>query len=313
MNTQPFGLLSTTFQRKYLDSLQQYRCYYDDFRAYGDPDTAKKCFYFIHGLNGSPGQLRFALPSFVRKFGPDFYVRCLYHEAFASQLPIWEKYTIENAQKRIETIQRDLAQLTKRFEEVTVVCSSNGFYEFAAASSGLGNKIKKQLDLLWLAMAPDSFGDSPWIKLFSKWTGVRWGGEEWIAVPNHNLLRFLNPETRVNAHFAGRVFNKFDIEVRFPYLGLWWAYTSPSAFNKILKDILKPVTAPLDIPSYILAADHDGYWYGENRSKEETANRYLKDYQLVSLNASHLWVVQPNHLETFLNHLPVRSSYKAAA
>ena len=85
---------------KFIDSYEKslktdYRYFYDDFDEYGNRD-ASHAFYFIEGIGGVPGQIRFALPSLIRYFGTNIYIKSLHLKEFSSQEFIWNKYTLEN-------------------------------------------------------------------------------------------------------------------------------------------------------------------------------------------------------------------------
>ena len=61
-------MLSEQFKKAYFDSLTNNFCsFYDDIDEYDNRD-AVHCIYFINGINGAPGKIRFALPDASRFF-----------------------------------------------------------------------------------------------------------------------------------------------------------------------------------------------------------------------------------------------------
>ena len=125
-------MLAELFKREYLASLGCFALFYDDFAEYGDRD-APLAFYFVPGIDGVPGQVRFALPMLLRTVGPHIYVRSLHLEEFSAKRPIWEKFTPANVDKKRERIVADLDRLAGRHEKLFVMCSSSGFYDFLSA------------------------------------------------------------------------------------------------------------------------------------------------------------------------------------
>jgi hypothetical protein len=126
------GRWAAEFQRTYLASLRQYQHFYDDFSEYGHAGSARHAFYFIPGINGTPGQIRFAFPSLIKRFGRDLYIRGCFLPEFSALRPMWEKYTIANVLKKRAQISRDLEEMLGRFSRVNVLVSSNGLYDFVA-------------------------------------------------------------------------------------------------------------------------------------------------------------------------------------
>lgn len=94
-------MYSRSFQEAYLKSLaDDYSLFYDDFYEYGNRTEAKHAIYFIPGLNGAPGQVRLAMPAIKKIFDEQPYIKCLYLDEFAAQVPVWEKYTLLNMEKK---------------------------------------------------------------------------------------------------------------------------------------------------------------------------------------------------------------------
>ena len=55
-------MLTNKFIKDYKRTLKEdHHCFYDDINEYGNRDS-DLAFYFIQGINGVPGQVRFALP-----------------------------------------------------------------------------------------------------------------------------------------------------------------------------------------------------------------------------------------------------------
>lgn len=291
-----------TFQENYLKTLTaSYRSFYDDFHEYGNPLTATKVIYFIPGINGTPGQIRFALPAITRMFGVNVYIKCLYLPEFSANNPVWEKYTIPNIIKKKEQIIADLTALAERFADITVVASSNGFYDFLHASPDLPKTLLERCMLFWTACAPDHFEPSPWEKIFYKLSGFTHNNHAWVAFPNNNLLKKLNPETSTHYHWQygkqKKVFFKDDLESRFPCGGLWWGYASIGCFNACLRYITAQKLPPLSVKAYVLAATNDGYWQGKPQSViQSLVDSYLTNNTLLFKDSSHLWVVTPEHV-----------------
>jgi hypothetical protein len=303
------GRWAAEFQRTYLASLRQYQHFYDDFSEYGHAGSARHAFYFIPGINGTPGQIRFAFPSLIKRFGRDLYIRGCFLPEFSALRPMWEKYTIANVLKKRAQISRDLEEMLGRFSRVNVLVSSNGLYDFVAIWNCLPAGAARRLRLLWVACAPDQFGSSFWVDVFYRLNGFTLDGCRWAAVPNSNWLRWLNPETNTHLNwshgFQRRVFFKEDIESRFHLGGLCWDYVSPECFSRGLELVTRAHREPLDVEAYVLAGTRDGYWYGTPPgSMKATLDRYLARQTVVMRPASHLWVVTPDHLTEFFNQVP---------
>ena len=77
-------MLQQHFKSRYFESLGFYKHFYDDIWQYGSEENPDKVFYFIPGINGTPGQIRFALPSIFKQYGPNIYIKCCYLEEFSS-------------------------------------------------------------------------------------------------------------------------------------------------------------------------------------------------------------------------------------
>jgi hypothetical protein len=296
------GLLSAHFRARYLESLTYYKHFYDDVALYGDERTAKRMLYFVPGINGTPGQIRFLFPSFTRLFGSDFAVKALSLPEFAARRPIWEKYTLENVDKKRHRIIADLTDLLRRHARVTVLCSSNGFYDFVSALTLWNDAAaRSRLDLVWGPCAPDWFIETFWERVFYPFNGFTENGYRWFAYPNHNVLKALNPET--TTRFAWRhgrqakVFFKNDLESRFIAGGLQWDYISFGCFNAMLRHVLADVRGPLDLDARVLVPMQDGFWQGRGVDEiKAVLDKYLVRYDVVYKNASHLWVVAPENV-----------------
>ena len=297
--------LKDHFERCYLKSLNEYRFFYDDVYEYGHAETARHIFYFIPGLNGAPGQIRFALPGFHRVLQNDFYIRCLYLSEFSARIPVWEKYTPANLESRRATIREDLANLTTQYGRIYVVASSTGFYDFAAAVRECSDQIRKSVTLLWVAAAPDHVEPTRWETLFYPLNGIERDGYRWTALPNHNVLSFFNPETRTTFRWqsecGSQVLYKHNLESRFRAHWISWAYFSRDCTNSVLRHCTDCVSEPLDIEAYVLAAKGDGYWQGKSPDgMKRVIGKYLSNTQYLWRRASHLWVSIPQNTSELL-------------
>ena len=156
--------LRKLFKRRYFESLEFYKHFYDDISEYGNKENPSKVFYFVPGINGVPGQIRFVLPSLYRRYGRDIYIRCCFLPEFSATKPIWEKYTIENMDRKRATIVADISALLSAYGDVTVVASSSGFYDFVHAYDALSDAAAifieqfKQLKKLALSVGVDESG-----------------------------------------------------------------------------------------------------------------------------------------------------------
>ena len=299
-------MLREHFRKRYIESLGFYKHFYDDINEYGNPAGARKVFYFIPGISGAPGQIRFAFPSLTRRYGADIYVRCCHLPEFSATRPIWEKYTHPNIDRKRDVIARDLADLLALHGEVTVMASSNGFYDFVHAWGEMNDPAAaRRLKLLWAACAPDRFEEGAWEPALFALNGLVHNGHRWIAYPNHNLLRFINPETTTSFKWRhesqSKTFFKVDLESRFICFNLYWDYISVSCFNEMLAHMVRNVRRPIDVETRVLVAANDGFWQGRGRDDVMAAvGRYVSPTTVTFKNASHLWVVAPENLTELL-------------
>ena len=298
--------LRLLFENQYYKSLNYFRYFYDDLNEYGNPEQADAAFYFIHGFDGSPGQIRFALPSLYQKFKNRFYIRSLSLPEFSSITPIWDKYTPNNQDKRSSKIKEDLLDLSKKFERVSIVASSTGFYDFLPVYHQLPKDVQKSLQLFWVASAPDFVEASVWEKLFSPLNGFKKNKFRWFALPNSNLLSFINPEASLtyNWKFAdlSRTLFKHDLESRFKVLGFSWTYLSSDCINWLLNYCIGNITVPIDIKSYVLSATKDGYWQGQSiQEMKRVINKYITPQSMIWKDNSHLWVNTPENIAELLS------------
>lgn len=299
-------MAAENFIRSYGRSLKQtYRFFYDDLGEYGNKD-AEHVFYFIGGIGGVPGQIRFAFPSIIKKWGTDIYIKSLYLKEFSANEFIWNKYTLKNIEKKKEKIIQDLNNLAKKHKRVTIICSSNGFYDFLFAYPKLNKEFLKKAELVWCAVAPDHFKNTKWENFFYKINGFEKDSHRWFAFPNVNLMKYLNPELKMTHKWKYRLqkktFYKNDLEFRFKHKGLWWGYASISCFNALLKYMTEKSKYPIGIKSYILVASNDGYWQGKSISEIEAhLNKYLTNKKVIYRNASHLWLLMPENITALLD------------
>lgn len=298
----PIGRLTAKFREAYLRSLGEYRFYYDDLAELGSSAQPDHVFYFVPGINGTPGQMRFMLPSLLRTFGENIYVKALHRPEFSARRPTWEKYTFANVDRKLAQLRADLEDLLARFERVTVLCSSNGFYDFAAAAHDLvAHTATGRVHLLWGACAPDEFRPTAWEKVFFPLNGFIHDGARWFAFPNHDLLQPLNPETSCthvwNTRERRRTLFKADLESRFRCCGLDWCYTSAERISAVVRHVRSQIPGALHLPADALVAANDGYWQGRPRAEiAAVIRRYLPGCHLDFQPTSHLWVVTPSHL-----------------
>ena len=297
------------FKRRYLESLTFYKQYYDDIYEYGNRDDPTKVFYFIPGISGVPGQVRFILPSLTRGYGAEIYVRCCHHPAFSATVPVWDKYTTANVDEKRRVIVEDLGNLLARYGEVTVIVSSNGFFDFVSAWQAMNDaSAAKRLKLLWGACAPDRFGESRWEGMFFYFNGLAVNGHKWFAYPNHNLIRWINPELTTNVTWRHealpKTFYKIDLESRFVCFNLYWDYVSIGCFNEMLEHLVKDAGRRLPIETHVLVAANDGFWQGRSEAEvREVISRYVVPKTVMFKNASHLWVATPEHATALLRQL----------
>lgn len=302
-------MLAELFRERYLESLRSYRHFYDDVHEYGSRRRGAHTLYFVPGINGTPGQIRFIFPSLYRIFGHDFYVRCCHLPEFSATRPIWEKYTLASVDAKRDVIVSDLVELLEARGPVTVIVSSNGFYDFLYAYQTIKRRYADApLRVLWGACAPDRFDDTAWEPVFFFLNGFVFNGHRWFAIPNHNWLRAVNPETTITHKWRHgdqrKIFFKMDLESRFRCLGLHWDYVSVSCFNEALDHMLRDVREPLGLETHALVASRDGYWQG--RTREEILarlRRYAPAMQVTFKPTSHLWVVTPENVSEVLAKL----------
>jgi hypothetical protein len=303
------GIFADRFKKSYLRSLSDYRFFYDDIAELGNPAEAEHVFYFVPGINGTPGQMRFMLPSLTRVFGPRVYLKALHLPEFSARVPIWEKYTVANVDKKLARLREDLGELLSRHDRFAVLCSSNGFYDFLAAASAFpAGRLEAQITLAWGACAPDQFEPTPWEKVFYPLNGFTTAdGHRWFAYPNSNLFTVFNPETSTSfawADIAPRRIHKVDLESRFRCGGLQWDYISSSQLGEACRHVVAQIERPWSARSEALVAANDGFWQGTPQPEiERRIRRYLPDANCVFENESHLWVVTPRHLTPLLERV----------
>ena len=102
------GTFALQFREKYLRSLHDLRFFYDDVAEIGNAETAEHAFYFVPGINGTPGQMRFLLPSLIRVYGNNVYLKSLHLPEFSARVATWEKYTVENINRKLARLREDL-------------------------------------------------------------------------------------------------------------------------------------------------------------------------------------------------------------
>ena len=309
---EPIGLLSRRFLERYHRSLSDYRCYYDDITEVGNPSSASTAFYYVPGISGSPGQMRFSLPSLTRVFGARIYAKGLHTPAFSVSVPIWDKYTLRNADAKLVQLRADLLSMLERFDRFAVVCSSNGLYDFLAAASAFpGGFPESRVELVWVSCAPDEFAASPWERVFCPLNGVLVGGHRWFAYPNAGALRFVNPETAPSfvwrAGQQRRRFRKADVESRFHCFGLEWDYISASQLGSAARHVVDQISRPWGAPADVLIADNDGYWQGASLDTvTAVVRRYVPRATCTIREGSHVSVVNPTTLTDLFERLAVR-------
>ena len=295
------GAFALQFREKYLRSLHDLRFFYDDVAEIGNPETAEHAFYFVPGINGTPGQMRFLLPSLIRVYGNSVYLKSLHLPEFSARVATWEKYTVENINRKLARLREDLVNLLTKFERVTVLCSSNGFYDFAAAASTFApNEIESRVQVGWGACAPDHISPTRWQNVFYPLNGFQHAGHHWFAYPNHNAFWLINPEASTSYAWSDRVtrsLQKFDLESRFRYFGLQWDYVSTEQLNMAVRHVVAQIRRPWSAPTEALVASNDGYWRGKPLSEiQAEIQRYVPQAQFVFKPSSHLWVVNPSNM-----------------
>lgn len=309
-------LLSRLFRQRYLESLSYYRWFYDDLDTYG-PADAERAFYFVPGFNGVPGQIRYVFPSLMRLLGNRIHIKCLSVPAFASHRPIWDKYSTDNVDTKRSAIIADLGRLLANHSQVTVLCSSSGFYDFLGAMNEWSDAAaERRLRLAWAPCAPDRFFPSPWESLLFPLNGLVENGFRWFAYPNNWVLRWANPEIpprhRWSHERQTRVLYKPDIESRFVVFGMLWDYLSIGCFGTMIQHMLSFVRRRLDIETHVLVAKDDGFWQGRSVDEiDATLNRYLTNFQATYKASSHLWALTPDHFTEAMS--PLAKSLEADA
>jgi hypothetical protein len=306
------GAWAALFRRHYLRSLEDYRFFYDDVDEIGCAEKADHVFYFVPGINGTPGQMRFLLPSLTRVFGHNLYLKALHLPEFSARRPIWEKYSVANVERKLARLRADLVDLLARFEHISVACSSNGLYDFVAAVGSLPTAaVAGRLHVMWGACAPDHFEPTPWEKLFFPLNGFEHDGHRWFAYPNHNAFQIFNPETsRLHRWREGhqeRLFHKTDLESRFHCCGFEWDYVSTDQLGAMVRHVVEKIASPWGEPAEALVAANDGYWQGLSEPRIiHSIRRYLPGARVVFRPASHLWLANP----TFMTELFERQKAK---
>jgi len=296
------GLFAHRFKTRYLRSLEDYKFYYDDLEEIGCEDRADHVFYFVPGINGTPGQMRFMLPSLTRVFGPRVFLKALHLREFSARRPTWEKYTAANLDCKLQRLREDLTGLLARHARVAVLCSSSGFYDFAAAASGLPRDLlADRVQLVWGACAPDHFQPTGWERVFYPLNGFTHDSHRWFAYPTHNAFTLMSPETSTSLRWRDghqqREFYKTDLESRFRCGGLDWAYVSVSQIGSAVAHVLRQIHRPWEFPTEALVAANDGYWQGRPQAAVEQAVRaHVPRSHIVFKPDSHLWVVNPTNL-----------------
>lgn len=298
------------YAKKFVDAYRnelnnEYRHFYDDIDEYGNKDS-DLAIYFVEGINGVAGQIRFAMPSIFKRFGRDFYAKCFYLKEFSSTEELWNKYTLENLEKKRDQIITDLNKLAAEHKKIIIVCSSNGFYDFLYAYQELPKSTIEKSNLVWVSVAPDHFLPSKWGDRFYKLNGFKKNGHRWFAFPNANFIKFMNPEIsythKWEYHGRKKTFFKHDLELRFKCLGLNWAYASIDCFNSLLDKIKANVKKKIEMPSYILVATKDGYWQGKPKSEiKAQIDKYIVNKKVIYKKTSHLWVLMPDNVTELLN------------
>jgi hypothetical protein len=300
-------LLTDVFLARYHESLFYYKNFYDDLDQIGNPETCTEAFYFIPGFNGTPGQMRFGLPSLIKQFGSNIFMKSLYLEEFSSRRPTWMKYSEQNLQMRRLKITQDLEEMSAKFPRVRIITSSTGFYDFLAVYSQVKKFTCKHI-LYWISCAPDQVSRPLSEKIFYAVNGFTYEGRKWYAYPNQQLLRFINPECSTRKRWRHKhqrkVFFKNDLESRYFCFGLLWDYTSWDCITEMLKsnlDVYHSCGQPIELEAHVMAATKDGFW-DDSRPEviEKTLDRYLVNKRIIYRETSHLWVVTPEKISDLI-------------
>jgi len=159
-----------------------------------------------------------------------------------------------------------------------------------------------------LEAAPDRFEESRWEGLFFGLNGFVINGHRWFAYPNHNLLRFINPEMTTSFTWSyealRKTFYKIDLESRFVCFNLYWDYISIGCFNEILEHLVTGANRVLPIETHVLVAANDGFWQGRGEAEvREVISRYVAPKTMMLKDASHLWVATPENATALLQRL----------
>ncbi|MEE9396339.1 MAG: hypothetical protein V3V31_04930 [Methylococcales bacterium] len=300
--------LTECFKNRYLASLNYYKSFYDDLSEYGNPANTDHAFYFIPGYNGVPGQIRFALPSIARYYGSDIYIRCLHLEAFSAKTPVWEKFTKENIEQKHKAIAQDLSELDEHFRTITIIVNSSGFYDFKASYDQIPETVKAKSQLAWIACAPDWMEQSAWENFFYKINGFKHNNYPWFAYPNHNALMVINKECSATKRWhhgpQKKTFFKTDLESRFHFGKLLWDYFSFPSYNWMIQHNVNKSSSPIEIPTVVLVAEKDGYWWGNSREViAGVIQKYIPRPKILYKPTTHLWVTVPEHLSATLECL----------
>ena len=307
------GWLTDTFLARYHEALFFYKNFYDDLEQVGNPETCTEAFYFIPGFNGTPGQMRFGLPSLIRNFGPDIFLKSLYLEEFSCKRPTWMKYNGPHLQLRRQKIIRDLEEMSARFPRIRIITSSTGFYDFLAVHSQVRRNGCEHI-LYWVSCAPDQVSRPVSQNVFYAVNGFTYEGNRWYAYPNQQLLRLINPECSTRKRWRHKrqrkVFFKNDLESRFFCYGLLWDYTSWDCITQMLKNNLDEYRSngrPIELETHVMAATKDGFW-DDSRPEviEKTLDKYLLNKRVIYKPTSHLWVVTPENITDLIENRQAR-------
>ena len=296
-------LLTDIFLERYHESLFYYKSFYDDLEQIGNPDTCTEAFYFVPGFNGTPGQMRFGLPSLIKKFGSNIFMKSLYLEEFSSKRPTWTKYSGQHLQLRRLKIVQDLEEMSAKFPRIRIITSSTGFYDFLAAHPQIDRSGCEHI-LYWVSCAPDQVSCPSTESILYPVNGFTYEGNKWYAYPNQQFLRLFNPECSTRKRWRyGRqrkIFFKNDLESRFFCFGLLWDYASWDCVTKMLKNNLDEYHRhgqPVELETHVMAATKDGFWDDSSPEViEKTLDKYLVNKRIIYKKTSHLWVVTPEHI-----------------
>ncbi len=296
-------LLTNAFLEGYHESLFYYKSFYDDLEQFGNPETCTEVFYFIPGFNGTPGQVRFGLPSLTKRYGKDIFLKSLYLEEFSSKRPTWMKYSGRHLQMRRQKIIQDLEQMSARFPRIRIIASSTGFYDFLAVHAQVKRSGCEHI-LYWISCAPDQISPPFTEKMFYALNGFTYEGNKWYAYPNQQILKLFNPECSTHKQWRyqsqRKIFFKNDLESRFSCFGLLWDYTSWDCISKMLQDNLDTYRQdgqPIELETHVMAATKDGFWDDSSPENiQQTLDKYIVNKRVIYRETSHLWVVTPENV-----------------